>query len=150
GRRDDRGVQPRLSQRRHRGHRRGRIATRDARRAQAGDHSGHGGLRGLPVSVDARPRLVTTGRGMRITQLWLQDFRNYTAADLEIAADGLTVVTGGNGEGKTNLLEAIGYLATLDSFRGAPVDALLRAGATSAIVRAEGEREGRKLLIETE
>jgi DNA replication and repair protein RecF len=87
---------------------------------------------------------------MRITRLWLQDFRNYEATDLVIPADGLTVVAGDNGEGKTNLLEAIGYLATLESFRGAPADALVRAGAASAVVRAEGERDGRGLLLEAE
>jgi DNA replication and repair protein RecF len=63
---------------------------------------------------------------------------------------GLTVVTGGNGEGKTNLLEAIGYLATLRSFRGAPADAMVRVGADSAVLRAEAERDRRHLLIEAE
>ena len=65
-------------------------------------------------------------------------------------APGLTAVIGLNGQGKTNLLEAIGYLATLSSFRGAPTDALIRSGAERAIVRAEGEREGRQLLLEAE
>jgi DNA replication and repair protein RecF len=60
------------------------------------------------------------------------------------------VITGRNGEGKTNLLEAVGYLATLRSFRGAPADALVRVGADSAIVRAEAERDRRRLLIEAE
>ena len=49
---------------------------------------------------------------------------------------GTTVVVGDNGQGKTNLAEAIAYLATLSSFRGAPNDALVRVGASSAIVRA--------------
>ena len=44
----------------------------------------------------------------------------------------------------------LGYLATLDSFRGAPPEALIRAGATSAVVRAEGAAESRELLIEAE
>ncbi|MDH4145176.1 MAG: DNA replication/repair protein RecF [Acidimicrobiia bacterium] len=86
---------------------------------------------------------------MRIERLWLTDFRNYAAADLELAP-GLTVVLGRNGQGKSNLLEAVSYLATLGSFRGAPTDALIRAGADRAIIRAEGEREGRRLLIEVE
>jgi DNA replication and repair protein RecF len=60
------------------------------------------------------------------------------------------VIVGSNGEGKTNLLEAIGYLATLSSFRGAPGEALVRQGCTSGVVRAEGERDGRSLLIEAE
>jgi DNA replication and repair protein RecF len=65
---------------------------------------------------------------VQVSKLWLADFRNYTAAELE-PAPGLTAVVGANGEGKTNLLEAVGYLATLASFRGAPGDALVRAGA---------------------
>src|SRR5438874_1294527 len=84
---------------------------------------------------------------MRVERLWVTDFRNYESADLS-PAPGLTVVVGDNGEGKTNLLEAVGYLATLSSFRGAPAEALVRVGAESAVVRAEGEREGRSLLIE--
>ena len=58
------------------------------------------------------------------------------------------MVSGGNGQGKTNLVEAIGWLATLDSFRGAPPDALVRSGAEQAVVRAAGSRGGRDLLIE--
>ncbi len=87
---------------------------------------------------------------MRVTRLWLTNFRNYESADLEPDPEGLTVIVGANGEGKTNLLEAIGFLATLSSFRGAPGDALVRQGHTSAVVRAEGERSDRSLLIEAE
>jgi DNA replication and repair protein RecF len=86
---------------------------------------------------------------VQVSKLWLADFRNYTAAELE-PAPGLTAVVGANGEGKTNLLEAVGYLATLASFRGAPGDALVRAGAEAAVVRAEIEREGRTSLLEAE
>ncbi len=86
---------------------------------------------------------------MRIRHLWLNDFRSYDAVDVELGG-GLTVILGANGQGKTNLLEAIGYLATLSSFRGAPVEAMIREGASSAVVRADGEREGRELLIEAE
>ena len=87
---------------------------------------------------------------MRVTRLWLTDFRNYTSAELALPGDGLTVVTGGNGQGKSNLLEAVGWLATLSSFRGAPAEALVRRGCEQAVVRAEGERDGRTLLIEAE
>lgn len=87
---------------------------------------------------------------MSLDHLWLVDFRNYSAADLSLAPEGLTVITGDNGEGKTNLLEAIGWLASLESFRGAPSEALVRVGATTAVVRAEGERDGRRLLVEGE
>ncbi|MDQ6840068.1 MAG: DNA replication/repair protein RecF [Actinomycetota bacterium] len=87
---------------------------------------------------------------MHLSCLWLTDFRSYPAAELVPDPTGLTVVEGANGEGKTNLLEAVGYLATLRSFRGAPGDAMVRSGAESAIVRAEAEREGRAVLIEAE
>jgi DNA replication and repair protein RecF len=86
---------------------------------------------------------------VRLRHLWLTDFRSYTAAELELA-EGLTAVVGANGQGKSNLLEAIGWLATLSSFRGAPTDALVRQGAERAAVRAEAVREGRELLIEAE
>lgn len=86
---------------------------------------------------------------MRITRLWLQDFRSYET--LEIPLDvGLTAIVGANGIGKTNLLEALGLLATLKSFRGAPTDSMIRRGAESAIVRAEGIRDDRDVLIELE
>jgi DNA replication and repair protein RecF len=86
---------------------------------------------------------------MQLTRLWLHDFRNYESADLTLPP-GLTVVRGSNGEGKTSLLEGIGYLATLASFRGVPSEALVRDGAAMAVVRGEGERGGRQLLIEAE
>ncbi len=73
---------------------------------------------------------------MRLRHLWLVDFRNFSAAELE-PPPGLTALVGANGEGKTNLLEAVAYLATLSSFRGAPGEALVRAGAEHAVVRAE-------------
>ena len=86
---------------------------------------------------------------MELQHLWLTDFRSYAGVEVEFAA-GLTVLLGANGEGKTNLMEAVAYLATLSSFRGAPNDALVRHGATSAVIRAEGRREGRQLLVEAE
>jgi DNA replication and repair protein RecF len=84
-----------------------------------------------------------------VRRLWLNDFRSYATADVQLAG-GLTVVLGANGEGKTNMLEALGYLAMLTSFRGAPLEAMIRHGSDSAVVRAEGVREGRELLIEAE
>lgn len=86
---------------------------------------------------------------MQLQRLWLTDFRSYSSVELDFAP-GLTALLGANGQGKTNIMEAVAYLATLSSFRGAPNDALIRRGASSAVVRAEGEREGRSLLIEAE
>lgn len=87
---------------------------------------------------------------MHLDHLLLTDFRNYRTAEVALAGDGLTVVTGANGGGKTSLLEAIGYLATQRSFRGAPAEAMIRVGAPSAVVRGEGRREARQLLVEAE
>lgn len=87
---------------------------------------------------------------MRVERLWLRDFRSWESAELAPAPDGLTVVVGANGEGKTNLLEGLAYLATQASFRGAPPEALVRDGCGVAVVRAEAERGGRSLLLEAE
>lgn len=86
---------------------------------------------------------------MQLTELWLTDFRCYSEAHLAFA-EGLTVIEGDNGQGKSSLLEAVAYLATLRSFRRVPNEALIRQGATSAIIRAEGVRDGRSVLIEAE
>ena len=87
---------------------------------------------------------------MQLRRLWLTEFRNYGTAELALAPGGLTVIVGDNGSGKTSLLEAVGYLATLGSFRGSPRDALVRQGSPSATVRAEADREGRSVLLEAE
>jgi DNA replication and repair protein RecF len=87
---------------------------------------------------------------LNLSHLWLADFRNYTSAELAPDPEGLTVIRGANGQGKTNLLEAVGWLASLSSFRGAPREALVRTGAEQAVVRAEGTREGRTVLVEAE
>jgi DNA replication and repair protein RecF len=84
---------------------------------------------------------------VELSRLWLTDFRNFAAAEVTLPG-GLTVIRGDNGEGKTSLLEAVGWLATLESFRGAPAEALIRAGSDTAVVRAEGQRDGRQLLLE--
>jgi len=86
---------------------------------------------------------------VQIDRLWLTDFRSYHRLELSLTT-GLTAICGPNGVGKTNLLEALGMLATLKSFRGAPVDSLVRQGAESAVVRAEGTRDDREVLIELE
>jgi DNA replication and repair protein RecF len=86
---------------------------------------------------------------VQLRRLWLSDFRNHEHDELDLPP-GLTAVTGPNGAGKTALLEAIGFLSTLSSFRGASGDVLVRAGAASAVVRGQVERDGRELLIECE
>ncbi|MGH9231412.1 MAG: DNA replication/repair protein RecF, partial [Acidimicrobiales bacterium] len=86
---------------------------------------------------------------MHVRTLWLTDFRSYTSIEVNLSP-GLTVLVGANGEGKTNLLEALAWLATLSSFRGVPTDALVRRGAPFAVVRALAERDGREVLLEAE
>ena len=84
---------------------------------------------------------------MLLRSLELNQFRNYRDAHLDLAP-GVTVIVGDNGQGKSNLLESVGYLATLGSFRSTPLEALITDGADEAIIRAEGTRESRSLLLE--
>jgi len=86
---------------------------------------------------------------VRLRQLWLKDFRSYHELELSLP-EGLTCVIGENGIGKTNLLEAIGYLIHLRSFRGADNATMVALGADRAVVRGEGASKGRELLIEAE
>ena len=86
---------------------------------------------------------------MQLQHLWLNDFRSYPSLDLELPA-GLTAFVGRNGQGKSNVIEAVAYLATLESFRGAPNEALVRRGTSSAVVRGQVEVDGREQLIEAE
>lgn len=86
---------------------------------------------------------------MLLERLELQQFRNYEELAVTLTP-GVTVVVGDNGHGKSNLLEAVGYLATLQSFRGAPNEAMVADGADAAVIRAHGVRAERKLLLEAE
>lgn len=79
---------------------------------------------------------------MIVEQLSLVDFRNYAAVDVTLGS-GANVFVGRNGQGKTNLAEAIGYFATLGSHRVSQDAPMVRDGADAAIVRmrlAYGER----------
>ena len=87
---------------------------------------------------------------MIVERLELVDFRNYESGTFELTS-GVTAILGDNGEGKTNLAEALAYLATLTSFRGAPNDAMVRAGTETAVIRATVRHDdGRETLIEAE
>lgn len=86
---------------------------------------------------------------LHLSRLWLTDFRCYGAVEFT-AGPGMTVLAGGNAQGKTSLLEAVGWLARMSSFRGAPDAALVRVGTDRAILRAEIDREGRAQLVEAE
>jgi DNA replication and repair protein RecF len=86
---------------------------------------------------------------MRLERLEVVEFRNHDGVAVEFPA-GVSVLAGPNGVGKTNLLEAIGYLATLGSHRVGQDAALIRAGAASAVIRAAVQRAGRRLLVDVE
>ncbi len=87
---------------------------------------------------------------MHLVSLAVTDFRNLERTVVEPDPEGTTVITGLNGAGKTSLLEAAAYLATLQSFRGSPREALVRRGAERAILRAETRVGDRPITIEAE
>ena len=86
---------------------------------------------------------------MHLAGLWLTDFRCYEEAQLRLPP-GVTVISGANAQGKTSLLEAVGWAATGKSFRGVPDSALVRTGRASAILRAEVVDGARVQLLEAE
>ena len=86
---------------------------------------------------------------MHVAHLSLTDFRSY--AGVELALDpGVTAMVGPNGQGKTNLVEAVGYAATLTSHRVSTDAPLVRLGADRAIVRTAVARDERSTLLEIE
>jgi len=84
-----------------------------------------------------------------VAHLSLHDFRSYASAEVELEP-GVTAFIGRNGQGKTNLVEAIDYLSRLASHRVASDAPLVRAGAEQAVVRAAVVREGRTAVLEIE
>jgi DNA replication and repair protein RecF len=86
---------------------------------------------------------------MHVTHLSLADFRSY--ARVEVPLDpGVTAFVGPNGQGKTNLVEAVGYLATLGSHRVSSDAPLVRMGADRAVIRAQVRQGERQQLVELE
>jgi DNA replication and repair protein RecF len=86
---------------------------------------------------------------VRVRHLSLTDFRNYETAEVELGP-GSTLFVGSNGQGKTNLVESLGYLSTLGSHRVPTDKAMIRAGTDSAIIRARLEHGDRSLLVEAQ
>jgi len=87
-----------------------------------------------------------------VTHLQLADFRSYVGVDVPLDA-GVTTFVGANGQGKTNLVEAVEYLSTLTSHRVASEVPLIRAGAERAVIRARvraGRDDDRVLQLEIE
>ena len=91
-------------------------------------------------------------RHVFVDHLQLTDFRSYEWVDLPLEA-GVTTLVGANGQGKTNLVEAIEYLSTMNSHRVASEVPLVRSGAVRAIVRAGVQAaldDPRRLTLELE
>ena len=86
---------------------------------------------------------------MYVSHLLLHDFRSYADVDVELGP-GPTAFIGRNGQGKTNLVEAIDYLSRLASHRVATDAPLVRAGTDQALIRAAVVRDGRTAVLEVE
>jgi DNA replication and repair protein RecF len=84
-----------------------------------------------------------------VARLQLLDFRSYGEVDLALEP-GASAFLGRNGQGKTNLVEAVDYLSQLASHRVATDAPLVRSGADRAVVRAAVVREGREATLEIE
>lgn len=86
---------------------------------------------------------------MFIKRLELDNFRNYKGIVFEPPTRGVIAIIGDNGQGKTSLLEGIGYLSNKSSFRGANKDVVIRYEQEEAIIRGYFESsKGRELLVE--
>jgi DNA replication and repair protein RecF len=86
---------------------------------------------------------------MLVRHLSLRDFRNYDVAEVGLES-GPNLFVGSNGQGKTNLVEAIGYLSTLGSHRVSFDAAMIRQDQPSAIVRARVENGEQSVLLEVQ
>ena len=86
---------------------------------------------------------------MWVQTLHLNDFRSYKEAHVEFSP-GVNVLVGSNGQGKTNIVEAIYYLATLNSHRVASDNSLVKSGALSAVIRSKINQNDRALTIDIE
>lgn len=86
---------------------------------------------------------------MWVRHLRLTDFRSYTDVSLDLAP-GRVALVGSNGQGKTNIVEAIAYLATIGSHRAASDVPLVRKGADRAVIAAEVVKDDRSITIELE
>src|SRR3954452_4481628 len=86
---------------------------------------------------------------MHVAHLSLVDYRSYARVEVPLEP-GVTAFVGPNGQGKTNLVEAVGYLATLGSHRVSSDAPLVRAGAQRAVLRASVRQDAREQLVELE
>ena len=129
---------------RHRGSRR-------RRKALTGDRtsSGFQVRKTVRRAGGACPKRSLIEERLQIRSLRLTDFRNYAEAGVEFSP-GLNLVVGRNGQGKTNLLEAINVLSGLGSHRGAAGEAMVRQGAERAVLSGTGSAGGRDVRMDAE
>ena len=86
---------------------------------------------------------------MLLRHLTLSNFRNHTSTDVELGA-GVNLFAGDNGQGKTNLVEAVHYLATLSSHRTAGYLPMIKWDVDAALVKAKVEHAGRQVFLDVE
>jgi DNA replication and repair protein RecF len=86
---------------------------------------------------------------MRVARIELVDFRSYPHVDVTLDA-GVSAFIGPNGQGKTNLVEAVAYVATLSSHRVATDAPLIRLGGERAIIRVAVVKDDREIVVEIE
>jgi DNA replication and repair protein RecF len=109
--------------------------------------------RRVPVPADAGEGVLTAlapapaPATTTVSRLEVENFRNLESVRLLPAENGLTVIQGDNGAGKTSLLESLVYCSLLRSFRGVPKDALIRTGCEQAAVRCELRHDNRRIDI---
>ena len=108
----------------------------------------------MPVRLPAAVVVARSGaaRAGRYAARWVEvrDFRNHAHTKLDPMPDGLIVVVGPNGEGKTNLLEAMQFLYALESPARRSSEPLVRHGAEDGYVRGEFETLEGQVLVEVE
>jgi DNA replication and repair protein RecF len=86
---------------------------------------------------------------MHVKHLTLSNFRNYQTVELPLN-QGINLLVGKNGQGKTNLAEAIFYAATLSSHRVSGYLPLIKQGESKAIIRILARFDDRENLLEIE
>jgi len=86
---------------------------------------------------------------MHLSHLSLKNYRSYTELELPLEK-GISIFIGRNGEGKTNIVEAILYLAFLSSHRTSSDQPLVQLGSSSAYVRGKVDNGEREILVELE
>ena len=115
--------------------------------AMRNQFGGHAMKASAPPGGDASRRSLRSL--VHVSHLSLHDFRSYPEAEVSLGP-GVTAFVGRNGQGKTNLVEAVDYIARLASHRVAGDAPLVRLGADQAVVRAAVVRDGREAVLEVQ